>query len=171
MVVSKFSGWDLIMKKLIIILFLTINIFAYAQKCNYLAAVNAEHVKQTGKFKLLIKNKDDRSFKIRKEVNFCNIRVTELELYSEKNQSFEAFSLAKKDVDCFTYKDKSIVLKPGQTYIYDVNIKSDFEVLQSNNFFETFNDRKYRFKISFSLDSYDECGDSNTLITDWIYKN
>lgn len=147
------------------------NIFAYTQKCNYLAAVNAENLKQTGKSKLLIKNNDDKSFKIPKEINFCNMRVTELELHNEKTQSFEAFSLAKKDIDCFTYKDKSVSLKPGQTYIYDVNIKSDFEVLQSSKFFEAFNDKKYRFKISFSLDSYDECGESNTLITDWIYKN
>ena len=159
------------MKKLIIILFLIINIFAFAQKCNYLTAVNAENLKQTGKFKLLIQNSDDKSFKIPKEIIFCNMRVTKLELYNENTRSFEAFSLAKKDIDCFTYKDKSISLKAGQTYIYDVNIKSDFEVLQSRKFFETFNDKKYRFTISFSLDSYDECGDSNTLVTDWIYKN
>lgn len=159
------------MKKLIIILFLIINIFAFAQKCNYLTALNAENLKQAGKFKLLIKNNDDKSFKIPKEINFCNMRVTKLEVFNEKTQSFEVFSLAKKDIDCFTYKDKSVSLKPSQTYIYDVNIKSDFEVLQSSKFFETFNDKKYRFKISFSLDSYDECGDSNTLVTGWIYKN
>lgn len=134
------------MKKLIIILFLIINIFAFAQKCNY--AVNAENLKQTGKFKLLIKNSDDRSFKIPKEIIFCNMRVTKLELYNENIRSFEAFSLAK-DIDCFTYKDKSISLKAGQTYIYDVNIKSDFEVLQSRKFFETFNDKNTDLKFHF----------------------
>lgn len=162
---------NLIMKERIIILLLIINIFAYAQKCNYLTAINDENLKQTGKFKLLIKNNDKKSFRISKEVNFCNMRLKELEFFNEKTQSFEAASIAKKDIDCFTYRDKAIKLKSGQTYIYDVDIKSDFEVLQTRRYFETFNDRKYRFKISFSLDSYDECGDSNTLVTDWIYKN
>jgi len=66
---------------------------------------------------------------------------------------------------------KDFTLKPNKTYIYDVNIKSDFEVLQGDRFFDTFNDRKYRFKISFPLESYSQCGESNQLITDWIYKN
>lgn len=159
------------MKKLIVILFLIVNIFAFAQKCNYQTAVNTENLKQTGKFKLLIKNNNDKSFRIPKEVNFCNMRITELELYNEKAQSFEAFSLAKKDIDCFTYKNKLLNLKLGKTYIYDIDIKSDFDVLQSNKFFETLNDKKYRFKISFFLGSDEECGDSNVLITGWIYKN
>ncbi len=152
-------------------MFLMVNIFAYGQKCNYLTVVNTENLKQTGEFKLLIKNNDDSSFKISKELNFCNMRLEKLELYNEKNKAFETAHVPKKDIDCFTYHNKSRNLKPGQTYIYDINIKSDFEVLQSTNFFEVFNDKKYRFKLSFSLDSYDRCGESNTLITDWIYKD
>lgn len=158
------------MKSAILILFLLINIFAYGQKCNYQTAVNTENLKQTGRFKLLIKNNDDKSFKISKELNLCNMRLDKLEFYNEKTHAFEAAYMPKKDIDCFTHF-KAINLKPSQTYIYDINIKSDFEVLQSNKFFETFNDKKYRFKLTFSLDSNNRCGESNTLITDWIYKN
>ncbi|MDR2236079.1 MAG: hypothetical protein LBE92_08145 [Chryseobacterium sp.] len=159
------------MKKAILILFLMINIFAYGQECNYLAAVNTENLKQTGQVKLLIKNEGDKSFKIHKELNFCNMRLEKLEFYNEKTKVFEAAAMSKKDIDCFTYQDKNINLKPGQTYIYDVNIKSDFDILQKNRFFETFNDKKYRFKLTFSLGSNKNCGESNYLITDWIYKN
>ncbi|SDI51229.1 hypothetical protein [Chryseobacterium jejuense] len=159
------------MKSAILILFLLINIFAYGQKCNYQTAVNTENLKQTGRFKLLIKNNDEKSFKISKELNLCNMRLEKFEFYNEETQTFEAAHMPKKDIDCFTYSSKAINLKPSQTYIYDINIKSDFEVLQSNKFFETFNDRKYRFKLTFSLGSYDRCRGSNTLITDWIYKN
>ncbi|WP_143884871.1 hypothetical protein [Chryseobacterium binzhouense] len=99
------------------------------------------------------------------------MRLENLELYNEENQSFEKMNLAKKDIDCFTYKDKDIKLKPNKKYVYEVNMKSDFAVLQNGNFFEAFNNRKYRFKVSFALDSYSNCGESNILITDWIYKN
>ncbi|PKF75556.1 hypothetical protein [Chryseobacterium sp. PMSZPI] len=159
------------MKKLTLILFLMVAIFAFGQKCNYTTAVNSENLKQTGKFKLLIRNNDEKSLKISKELIFCNMRLEKLEFYNERTKTFEAAHIPKKDIDCFTYHNKAINLRPGQTYIYDIDIKSDFDVLQSNKFFEKANERKYRFKLTFSVDDYDRCGESNTLITDWIYKN
>ncbi|WP_263004617.1 hypothetical protein [Chryseobacterium edaphi] len=99
------------------------------------------------------------------------MRLIDLEIFNEDTQSFEKMNLAKKDIDCFTYKDKDFKLKPNKNYVYEVNIKSDFEVMQSTKFFEVFNDRKYRFKISFSLDTYAHCGESNNVVTNWIYKN
>ena len=145
--------------------------FSLAQICKYQVAFNSENLKQTGKFKLTLKNIDSIFFKIPKEINFCNMRLEDLEFYNENTRSFERMNLANKDIDCFTYKDKNIKLKPNKIYVYHVNIKSDFEVIQSSNFFEIFNDRKYRFKISFYLDTYIQCGESNRLVTDWIYKN
>lgn len=159
------------MKKLTLILFLMVNIFAFGQKCNYTTAVNSENLKQTGRFKLLIKNTDKKAITIGKELNFCVMRLEKLEFYNEKTSAFEAAVIPKKDIDCFTYHNKNIKLKPEQTYIYDIDIKSDLDVLQSNRFFEGANERKYRFKLIFSVDSYDRCEESNTLITDWIYKN
>lgn len=144
---------------------------AFSQKCRYQTAVYTENFKETGKFKLVIKNTDYQTFKIRKEINFCNMRLKSLELFNEESQSFEKMNFINKDVDCFTYKDKDIKLRPDKEYDYEVNMKSDFAVLQNDNFFETFNDRKYRFKVSFALDSYSQCGESNILITDWIYNN
>ncbi|MCW3169698.1 hypothetical protein OMO38_14325 [Chryseobacterium sp. 09-1422] len=99
------------------------------------------------------------------------MRLIDLEIFNEDTQSFEKMNLAKKDIDCFDFKDKSIKLRPAKINVYTVDIKSDFAVLQSTDFFETFNDRKYRFKISFSLDTYAHCGESNNVVTDWIYKN
>ncbi|MBW7676862.1 hypothetical protein [Chryseobacterium chendengshani] len=159
------------MKKLIFILFLNLDLFVFAQNCKYLVTVNADNLKETGKFKLMLKNIDGKFFKIPKEINFCNMRLVDLEFYNEITQSFKKMELSNKDIDCFTYKDKDIKLKPNKIYVYNVNIKSDFEVIQSSKFFEIFNDRKYRFKISFYLDSYIQCGESNRLVTDWIYKN
>lgn len=145
--------------------------FALAQNCKYQLTINSENLKETGKFKLTIKNTDSQSFKIPKKINLCNMRLIDLEIFNEDTQSFEKMNLAKKDIDCFDFKDKSIKLRPAKINVYTVDIKSDFAVLQSTDFFETFNDRKYRFKISFSLDTYAHCGESNNVVTDWIYKN
>lgn len=145
--------------------------FAFSQKCNYQIFINSENLKETGKFKLMIKNTDNQSFKIRKEISFCNMRLESLEFYNGETQSFEKINLANKDIDCFTYRDKDFNLKPNKTYTYNINIKSDLEVMQGDKFFDTFNDRKYRFKISFPLGSYSQCGESNQVITDCIYKN
>ena len=160
------------MKKSAIILLLVMNLLVFAQEnCQYSVTINSDRLKETGVFQLTIKNVGDKSFKIRREINFCNMLLNDLEYYNEKTNQYEKMYRAKKDIDCFTYRDKSKTLKPQKSYNYDVNIKSDFEVIQSENFFDTFNDIKYRFKISFYLDSYDVCGDSNDLFTDWIYKN
>lgn len=159
------------MKKLFsFIIFMSCS-FAFAQNCKYQISITSDNLKETGKFKLAIKNTDSQSFKIPEKINLCNMRLIDLEVYNESNKTFEKINLAKKDIDCFDFKDKSINLRPAKTNFYTVDIKSDFTVLQSTDFFETFNDRKYRFKISFPLDSYVRCGESNKLITDWIYKN
>ncbi|WP_131725478.1 MULTISPECIES: hypothetical protein [unclassified Chryseobacterium] len=159
------------MKKLFSFIIFMIYSSSFAQNCTYQVAINSENLKGTGKFKLTIKNTDSQSFKIPKKINLCNMRLIDLEMYNESKKSFEKINLAKKDIDCFDFKDKSIKLKPAKANIYTVDIKSDLAVLQSTDFFETFNDRKYRFKISFPLDSYARCGESNKLITDWVYKN
>ena len=145
--------------------------FSFAQNCRYQVAINSENLKAPGKFKLTIVNTDSQSFKIPKKINLCNMRLIDLEIFNEDTQSFEKMNLAKKDIDCLDFKDKSIKLRPAKINVYTVDIKSDFAVLQSTDFFETFNDRKYRFKISFSLDTYAHCGESNNVVTDWIYKN
>ncbi|MXS71082.1 hypothetical protein GSF70_07620 [Flavobacteriaceae bacterium W22] len=133
--------------------------------------VNNEGFNETGKFNLKIKNIDQKSFKIPKIINFCNIRLVALEFYNEESQAFEKANLGNKDIDCFSFKDKSRNLQPDKIHFYEVNMKSDFEVLQSEKFFDSFKNRKYRFKISFPLDSYTQCGESNILTTEWIYKN
>jgi hypothetical protein len=159
------------MKKLFsFIIFMSCS-FAFAQNCKYQLTINSENLKEKGKFKLTIKNTDSQSFKIPKKINLCNMRLIDLEIFNEDTQSFEKMNLAKKDIDCFDFKDKSIKLRPAKINVYTLDIKSDFAVLQSTDFFETFNDRKYRFKISFSLDTYAHCGESNNVVTDWIYKN
>lgn len=159
------------MKKLLSFLLFIIYGFAFTQNCNYQISIQSENLKETGKFTLNIKNTDTKSFKIRKEIGLCNMRLIDLEFFNEKTKFFEKTNVANKDVDCFTYKDKDFRLKPSKTYVYNIDIKSDFEVLQNTKFFETSNDKKYRFKISFTLDTYDQCGESNNIVTDWIYKN
>lgn len=143
----------------------------FSQNCRYTVAIHSENFNETGKFKLEIRNTDQKSFKVPKLINLCNIRLIALELYNEKNQIFEKANLANKDIDCFTFKDKSRNLRPDENRVYEVNMKSDFDVLQSKNFFEGFRNRKYRFKISFPLDFSNQCGESNILVTEWIYKN
>ncbi|WP_139326197.1 hypothetical protein [Chryseobacterium gambrini] len=133
--------------------------------------VNNEGFNETGKFNLKITNIDQKSFKIPKIINFCNIRLVALEFYNEESQAFEKANLANKDIDCFAFKDKSRNLQPNKNHFYEVNMKSEFEVLQSEKFFDSFKNRKYRFKVSFPLDSYNQCGESNILTTEWIYKN
>ncbi len=152
-------------------LFLIINCFLFSQNCKYTVNVNNEGFNETGKFNLKITNIDQKSFKIPKIINFCNIRLVALEFYNEESQAFEKANLANKDIDCFAFKDKSRNLRPNKNHFYEVNMKSEFEVLQSEKFFDSFKNRKYRFKISFPLDSYTQCGESNTLTTEWIYKN
>ncbi|MCG2794009.1 MAG: hypothetical protein L6262_10740 [Weeksellaceae bacterium] len=160
------------MKNIISFILLVMNSIVFSQEhCDYLVTVNSENLKETGKLKLFIKNIDNKSFRIRREINFCNMMLNDFEWYDEKTKSFDKIPLGTKDIDCFLYNDKYKKLKPKETFVYDVDIKSDFEVLRNSKFFETFNDKKYRFKISFNLDTYDRCGESNTLITDWIYKN
>jgi hypothetical protein len=159
------------MKKLLSSVFIILSWCAFSQKCSYQTLIHSEDLKETGKFKLIIKNTDHKTFKIPKKINFCNMRLESAEFYNKKNQSFEKINPANKDIDCFTYKDREIKLKPNKEHVYEVNMKSDFAVLQSDNFFEAFNDRKYRFKVSFALGSYSKCGKSNKIVTDWIYKN
>lgn len=160
------------MKKIILLLLLLMGFSVFAQEnCQFSVIINSDKLKETGMFQLTIKNTGDISFKVPKEINLCNIQLNDLEYFNENTNQYEKMYRAKKDIDCFSYRDKSKMLKPQKSYKYNVNIKSDFEVIQANNFFDTFNDRKYRFKISFYLDSYDRCGDSNDLFTDWIYKN
>lgn len=152
-------------------LFLIISCFVFSQNCKYSVTVNNDGFEKTGKFTLKIINTDQKPFKIPATINLCNIKLVALEFFNEESQAFEKTNLANKDIDCFTFKDKSKNLRPDKMYVYEINIKSDFEVLQSKNFFDSFKNRKYRFKISFPLDSYNQCGESNVLITEWIYKN
>lgn len=158
------------MKNLILLFCLSFNFFVLAQHCNYQVTVNSDNLKETGKIKLFIKNTDNKNFKVPKEINFCNIYLIDLEYFNMKTNQYEKMQRAKKDIDCFTHNNKKVKLKPGKTYVYDIDIKDVFEILQHNNFFETFNDIKFRFKISFPLESNNRCGESNTLLTDWIYK-
>lgn len=159
------------MKKTILFFLLLISFFAFAQEhCNYSVTINSDSLKETGKFKLSVKNIGNKSFIIPKEINICNIILFYLDVFNEKTQTFEKMSERLGNADCFGYDYKYKKLKPSKTYTYEVNIKSDFESLQQRNFFETFNDRKYRFKIGFPLHS-DKYGNRNFLTTDWIYKN
>jgi len=145
--------------------------FSFAQNCEYQVIINSENLKETGKFKLTILSRDTEPFKIPKQINLCNIRLTDLEIYNKTKEAFEKMKLANKDIDCFTFKDKVIKLKSDKTKVYTVDIKSDFETLQETNFFKTLDNEKYRLKISFPLGSYVQCGASNNVKTDWIYKN
>lgn len=149
-----------------------ISTFIFGQNnCQYSVKIKNDNLKNTGLFTLSIMNVGNESFKIPKELNVCNMRLKDLEFFNEETNSFEKMKMGNKDIDCFTYRNKDKNLKPQKTHSYTINIKSDFEVLQNSKFFETSNNRKYRFKLIFSLDSYNRCGESNTLITDWIYKN
>lgn len=145
--------------------------FSLAQNCKYQVIINSENLKQSGKFELTITNADIKSFKIPKEINLCNMRLIDFEIFNKNTQVFEKINLVNKDIDCFDLKDKLLKLRPDKTYVYTIDIKSDFKVLQSTDFFETLNNETYRFKISFPLGDYVKCGASNNLKTDWIYKN
>lgn len=160
------------MKKLILFFLFLASFYNYAQEgCQYLVNVYADDLKETGRIKLFIKNTGKETFRERKEINFCNMRVVDLESFNYDTQSFEKVRNTKKDIDCFTYRDKSKTLKSGKTHIYDIDIKSDFKILVNDSFFDSLKNKKYRFRISFALDSYKRCGNSNMMITDWIYKN
>lgn len=139
------------------------------ENCQFSVIINSDKLKETGVFQLVIKNTGDKSFKVPKKINLCNIRLENLELLNKENGNYEKMKMANKDIDCFKYEKRKII-KPNKIYKYIVDIKSDFDVMQANNFFDTFNDKTYRFKISFYLDFDNQCGDSNNLITDWIYK-
>ncbi len=97
------------------------------------------------------------------------MRIVDLEIFNDHNQSFEKMERTEKDIDCFTNQDKLKKIKPNKMHVYEVNLKSVFDVILSKKFFETFNNRPYRFKISFAFNHYKDCGEN--LITDWIYKN
>lgn len=157
------------MKKLTLFI-LFINFFVFGQKScyQYTTIANTDQLEKTGKFQLIIKNIGNESFKIPKQINMCNMRIVDLEIFNDHNQSFEKMERTEKDIDCFTYQDKLKKIKPNKMHVYDVNLKSDFNVVVSENFFETFSNRKYRFKISFAFNHYQGCGEN--LMTDWITK-
>ncbi len=148
-----------------------INCFVSGQKscCSYLTASKTSYLKSTGEFELNIKNIGNESFKVPKEINFCNMRIVDFELFNEETQLFEKMNRTENDIDCFTYSDKLKKIKPDKTYTYQVNLKSYFDTIWSGHFFENFNDRKYRFKISFAFHDYHNRGEN--LLTDWIYRN
>lgn len=152
------------MKKLTLFL-LFINFFVFGQKScyEYTTIAKTDQLEKTGKFRLIIKNIGNESFKIPKQINMCNMRIVDLEIFNDHNQSFEKMGRTEKHIDCFTYQDKLKKIKPN------VTLKSDFDVVVNENFFETFSNRKYRFKISFAFNHYQSCGEN--LMTDWIYKN
>ena len=152
------------MKKLILF-FLLIDSFVFGQKNNYSIAVYADKLKETGKLKLIVKNRGDESFKVPKKLNFCTMRIVDLEFFNNEIQSFEKIKRTAKDIDCFASPDKFKKIKPYKIYKYEVDIKSDFNIIQSENFFEVLNQSKYRFKIHFASEN------GEILITDWIYKN
>lgn len=160
------------MKSLILFFLFLTSFYTYAQeRSQYMVNVYADDLKETGRIRLFIKNTGKEPFKVSKELNFCNMRLADLESFNYDAQSFEKVGNTKKDIDCFTYRDKSKSLKSGKTYMYDIDIKSDFKILVNDSFFDALKNKKYRFRISFALDSYKRCGNSNMLITDWIYKN
>jgi hypothetical protein len=97
------------------------------------------------------------------------MKIVDLEFFNDRTQSFEKMERTEKDIDCFTYKDKLKKIKPNKMHTYEVDLKSDFDVVLNENSFEIFNDRKYRFKISFAFNHYQDCGEN--LLIDWIYKN
>ena len=68
--------------------------------------VYADDLKETGRIKLFIKNTGKETFRVRKEINFCNMRLVDLESFNYDTQSFEKYVI-QKDIDCFTYRDKS----------------------------------------------------------------
>lgn len=155
----------------LILFFVFISCFVSGQKscCQYVTAAKTDYLKSTGKFELIIKNTGDESFKVPKEINFCNMRMVDFEFYNDETQLFEKVKRTENDVDCFTYRDKLKRIKPNKTHTYQVNLKSYFDVIWSEYFFESFNDKKYRFKISFAFNDYHNRG--KNLMTDWIYKN
>ncbi|WPO83211.1 hypothetical protein SD427_02375 [Chryseobacterium sp. JJR-5R] len=148
-----------------------INCFVSGQKscCQYLTASKTSYLKSTGKFELNIKNTGNEFFKVPKEINFCNMRMVDFELFNEETQLFEKMNRTENDIDCFTYSDKLKKIKPDKTYTYQVNLKSYFDIIWNEHFFEDFNDRKYRFKISFAFHDYYNRGEN--LLTDWIYRD
>lgn len=159
------------MKKQILFFFLFIYFFVFPQKhCKYLVTVLNDSLRQKGSLKIIIKNIDENSFYLPKKISLCNMRLEDLEIFDEVKKKYIEMNHSKKDIDCFTFRNREKKLKPSKTYVYNINIKSDFEVLLHHGFFEKYNNQKYRFKLSFSLDTYERCGASNTLITDWIYK-
>lgn len=97
------------------------------------------------------------------------MRMVDFELFNEETQLFEKINRTENDIDCFTYSDKLKKNKPDKTYTYQVNLKSYFDIIWNEHFFEDFNDRKYRFKISFAFHDYHNHGEN--LLTDWIYRD
>ncbi len=158
------------MKKLILF-FVFISCFFSGQKscCQYVTDSKTNYLKSTGKFELIIKNTGNESFKVPKEINFCNMRMVDFEFFNDETQLFEKVKRTEKDIDCFTYWDRLKRIKPNKIHTYQVNLKSYFDVIWSESYFESFNDRKYRFKISFAFNDYHNRGEN--LMTDWIYKN
>ena len=156
------------MKQLFLLL-IFVSSFIFAQNnCQYSVEIKSNDLKSTGFFFLSIKNIGNESFKIPKKINLCNMRLEDLEFLNKENGRFEKMKLANKDIDCFKL-EKEKNLKPNKVYTYKVDLKSDFSVIESDGFFKTFNDRTYRFKLSFALDGYRKC--NKALITNWIYKN
>jgi len=157
------------MKKLILF-FVFISFFVSGQKscCQYATVPKTEDLKTTGKFELTVKNTGDESFKVPKEINFCNMRMVDFEVFNDETQLFEKVKRTENDVDCFTNRHRLKRIKPNKTHTYQVNLKSYFEVIWSEHFFEKFNNRKYRFKISFAFNDDQNRGEN--LLTGWITK-
>lgn len=154
--------------KILSLFFIYISTIAFGQiNCDYSLKINNDNLKNTGYFTLSVSNTGAQSFNIPRRIDFCNIRLVEFAIFNNKTNTYEKMDLANKDINCFK-PDKMKVLKSHQIIKYKVNIKSAFEVLESANFFENYNNFRYRFKISFPLNNYKNC---EALITDWIYKN
>lgn len=142
-----------------------INSFVFAQENTYLITVHSEKLSETGKLEMIVNNRGNKSFNVPEKLNFCTMRIVDLELFNNEIQAFEKIKRTEKDVDCFDSRDTFKAIKPKKIYTYEIDIKSDFNAIQNENFFENLNHSKYRFKIYFLTEN------GKTIMTDWIYKN
>lgn len=158
------------LKKFFFFLILSQNFFSQKIECGYSVIFDSTEFKNTGKIKAYIKNIGNKNLDVPNKFSFCNLYLIGYEIYNEETKQYENAKKWKKDIDCFTYRTRNKNLKPNKILVYTLDLKSDFNIMMQDNFYEQNKNVKYRVKLDFPIYSKN-CNSDEVENIDWIYNN
>jgi len=156
------------MKKILFFILISQFLFSQNIECGYSISFDSTEFNSTGKVKTFIKNIGKENLIVPNKLSFCNLYLLQFENYNEETKQFENAKKWKKDIDCFTYKTRDRVLKPNKIFVYILDLKSDFDVMMNDNFWEANKNINYRLKLDFPIYSK-KCKTDEVEQIDWIY--